>query len=68
MKITDHARLIQTLQDTSLLVACKVDPEKHTAATQMLQRSIARLVGELNKDWCEFLPKNSAEPSVGVPD
>lgn len=67
MKMVDHARLVQALQDTSFLVACKIDPKKHTIATERLQRSIALLLGELNKDWYELAPK-AAKPSVGIPD
>lgn len=67
MKMVDHARLVQALQDTSQLVACKVDPEKHSI-TKQLQYSISLLLGELNKDWCELVPQDSAQPSVGVPD
>ena len=68
MKMIDHARLVQSLQDTSHLVACQVDPEKHSLAAQQLQRSIAMLLGELNKDWCELVPPETAQPSVGIPD
>lgn len=68
MKMVDHARLIQALQDTSHLVACKVDPKKHSLAAKQLQRSIALLLGELDKDWCELMPQDSAQPSVGIPD
>lgn len=68
MKMVDHARLVQALQDTSLLVACKIDPEKHTTAAKQLQRSITMLLGELDKDWCDLVPQDSAQPSVGVPD
>ncbi|HEY2472865.1 MAG TPA: hypothetical protein VGI45_34085 [Terracidiphilus sp.] len=67
MKLIDHARLVQSLQDTSQLVACNIDPEKHPA-TQQLQRSIAMLLGELNRDWSELVPRESASPSVGIPD
>jgi hypothetical protein len=67
MKMVDHARLVQALQDTSVLVACHLDPEKHTVATKTLQNSIALLLGELKQDWCELVPQ-TAEPSVGVPD
>lgn len=68
MKMVDHARLVQALHDTSLLVACKIDPEKHATAAKQLQCSIKLLLGELDKDWCELIPKDSAQPSVGVPD
>lgn len=68
MKMVDHARLVQALQDTSLLVPCKIDPEKHSIATKQLQHSITLLLGELNRDWCELVPQDSAQPSVGVPD
>jgi len=68
MKLVDHARLVQVLQDTSQLVACKIDPEKHSIATKQLQRSITLLLGELDKDWYDLLPRDSAQPSVGVPD
>jgi len=68
MKMVDHARLVQALQDMSLLVACKIDPEKQSNAARQLQRSITTLLGELDKDWCELLPQSSAQPSVGVPD
>jgi hypothetical protein len=67
MKMIDHARLVQCLQDTSQLVACNVDSDKHPA-TKQLQRSIAMLLGELNKDWYDLIPQESAAPSVGVPD
>ena len=68
MKLVDHARLVQALQDTSLLVACKIDPEKHSIATRQLQRSINQLIGELNQDWCDLIPIETAQPSVGIPD
>ena len=68
MKMIDHARLIQSLQDTSHLVACNIAPEKHPLATQQLQRSISMLLGELNKDWYDLVPSETAEPSVGIPD
>jgi hypothetical protein len=68
MKMVDHARLVQALQDTSILVACKIDPEKHSVAAQRLQYSIAVLLGELKKDWRDVIPQNAAEPSVGIPD
>jgi hypothetical protein len=68
MKMIDRARLVQSLQDTSHMVACNVDPEKHSLATQQLQRSIAMLLGELNRDWCELVPQDSVQPSVGIPD
>jgi hypothetical protein len=68
MTKVDHARLVQALQDTSTLVACNVDREKYTTATNKLQHSIALLLGELNKDWCELAAQHSAEPSVGIPD
>jgi hypothetical protein len=64
MKMIDRARLVQSLQDTSHLVACNIDPEKHPLATQQLQRSIAMLLGELNRDWCQ----DTLQPSVGIPD
>ena len=68
MKMVDHARLVQVLQDTSHLVACKVDPGKHSIAAKQLQHSIALLLGELDQDWCELVPQECAQPSVGVPD
>jgi hypothetical protein len=68
MRMIDHARLVQSLQYTSHLVACNVDPEKHSLATQQLQRSIAMLLGELNRDWCELVPQEAGQPSVGIPD
>jgi hypothetical protein len=68
MKMVDHARLVQALQETSHLVACKVDLEKHSIATRQLQRSIAQLLGELNQDWYDLIPQEMAQPSVGVPD
>lgn len=68
MKMIDHARLVQSLQDTSHLVACKIDPEKHSLVTQQLQSSIAMLLGELKRDWCDLVPQEMAQPSVGVPD
>lgn len=68
MKMVDHARLVQALQDTSHLVACKIDPEKHAFAAKQLQLSITTLLGELNQDWYDMFPMESAQPSVGVPD
>ena len=68
MNMVDHARLVQALQDTSLLVSRNVDPEKHSFAKESLQHSISLLLGELSKDWCDVLPQNTAQPSVGVPD
>jgi len=70
MKMVDHARLVQALQDTSLLVSCKLDPDKHSFAKESLQRSISLLLGELSKDWCDVLPQNAVQPqpSVGIPD
>lgn len=68
MKMIDRARLVQSLQDTSQLVACKIDPERHALAAQQLQYSITLLLGELKKDWCELVPQETAQPSVGVPD
>ena len=68
MTKVDHARLVQALQDTSTLVARNIGPEKHTLAANKLQNSIALLLGELNKDWCELMAQNGAEPSVGIPD
>lgn len=67
MKLVDRARLVQALNDTSVLVACHIDPERHSVATKELQQSIAQLLGELKQDWYEFVP-DSAQPSVGVPD
>lgn len=67
MKLVDRARLVQALNDTSVLVACHIDPGKHSAATRELQQSIAHLLGELKKDWYGLVPE-TAEPSVGVPD
>ena len=68
MNMVDHARIVRALQDTSVLVACHLDPEKHPVATQQLQRSISLLLGELKKDWRELVPPTTAQPSVGVPD
>lgn len=68
MTKVDHARLVQALQDTSTLVSRNIDPEKHTLATDKLQLSIAQLLGELNKDWCELMAQHGAKPSVGIPD
>ena len=68
MKMIDHARLVQSLQDTSHLVACNVDPEKHSLAAQQLQRSITMLLGELNREWYDLVPPEMGQPSVGVPD
>lgn len=68
MNLVDHARIVQALQDTSVLVACKIDPEKHSVATQRLQSSIAVLLGELKRDWRDVYPRNVPEPSVGIPD
>jgi phenylalanyl-tRNA synthetase beta subunit len=68
MTKVDHARLVQALRDTSNLVACNIGPERHSVATQKLQRSIAMLLAELNKDWCDVIPQNTAQPSVGIPD
>jgi hypothetical protein len=68
MTTVDHARLVQALQETSTLVARNIGPEKHTAAAKKLQNSIAQLLGELNKDWCEVMAQHGAQPSVGIPD
>ena len=68
IKMIDHARLVQALRDTSLLVSHNVDPDKHSIAKEGLQRSISLLLTELSKDWCEVLPLNTAKPSVGIPD
>jgi hypothetical protein len=68
MTRVDHARLVQALQDTSTLVARNIDPQKHSLAAKKLQNSIARLLGELNKDWLEVMTQQSAKPSVGIPD
>lgn len=68
MKMVDHARLVQALQDTSIMVSRNVDPEKHSFAKESLQRSISLLLGELSKDWCDVLPQNMPQPSVGIPD
>jgi len=68
MTKVDHARLVQALQDTSTLVARNIDPAKHPDATKKVQSSIALLLGELNKDWCEIMAQHSAQPSVGIPD
>jgi hypothetical protein len=68
MTKVDHARLVQALQDTSMLVARNIGPEKHTLAAKKLQNSIAQLLGELNKDWCELMAQQGAKPSVGIPD
>lgn len=68
MKLVDHARLVQALQDTSVMVSSHLDPQKHALATERLQRSISLLLGELKKDWCDLVPQATAEPSVGVPD
>ena len=68
MTKVDHARLVQALQDTSTLVARNIGPEKHTVAAKKLQHSIAQLLGELNKDWCDLMTQHGAEPSVGIPD
>ena len=68
MTKVDHARLVQALRDTSNLVASNIGPEKHSAATQKLQGSIAMLLAELNKDWCDLFTQNAAQPSVGIPD
>ena len=66
--MADHARLVQALQDTSLLVSRNIDAARHSKAKESLQRSISLLLTELSKDWCEVLPLNAAKPSVGVPD
>lgn len=68
MNLVDHARIVQALQDTSVLVACKIDPQKHTVAAQRLQSSIAVLLRELKRDHSDVLPHNVSEPSVGIPD
>lgn len=68
MTTVDHARLVQALQETSTLVARNIGPEKHTLAADKLQLSIAQLLGELNKDWCELMAQQGATPSVGIPD
>ena len=68
MTKVDHARLVQALQDTSTLVSRNIDPEKHSLAAKKLQNSIAQLLGELNKDWCELMAQHGAESSVGIPD
>ncbi|HXS78519.1 MAG TPA: hypothetical protein VN753_20230 [Terracidiphilus sp.] len=68
MTTVDHARLVQALQETSTLVARNIGREKHTVAANELQLSIAQLLGELNKDWCELMSQQGATPSVGVPD
>lgn len=68
MTKVDHARLVQALQDASMLVARNIGPEKHTLAAKKLQTSIAQLLGELNKDWLEVMAQQSAQPSVGIPD
>lgn len=67
MKLVDRARLVQALNDTSVLVACHIAPEKHCVATKELQQSIAQLLGELKDDWYELVP-DTAQPSVGIPD
>jgi len=68
MKMVDHARLVQALQDTSLLVSRNLDPERHSVVKEGLQRSISLVLAELSKDWCDALPQNTPQPSVGVPD
>ena len=68
MKMVDQAKLIQALQDTFLLVSCNVDAEKHSVARESQRSSISQLIGELSKDWCDILPHNTAQPSVGIPD
>lgn len=68
MTKVDHARLVQALQETSNLVACNLGPDRHSVATQKLQRSIAMLLTELNRDWYELIPQNGPQPSVGIPD
>ena len=68
MKMVDHARLVQALQDTSLLVSRDIDMERYSTAKESLQRSISLLLGELSKDWCDVLSQNRPQPSVGVPD
>jgi hypothetical protein len=68
MTQVDRARLVQALQDTSNLVACNIGPDRHSVATQKLQRSIAMLLTELNRDWYELVPQNEPQPSVGIPD
>ena len=50
MKLVDRARLVQALNDTSVLVACHIDPARHSVATKELQQSIAQLLGELKRD------------------
>jgi hypothetical protein len=67
MKTVDHARLVQALQDTSILVSRNIDPGQHASAKENLQRSISFLLGELSKDWCDFV-QNTDQPSVGIPD
>lgn len=66
--MVDHARIVQALQDTSNLVACNIDPQRHSSAADELQHSIASLLAELKNDWYELIPQNSAQPSVGIPD
>ena len=66
--MVDHARLVQALQDTSLLVSRNLDPERHLVAQEGLQRSISLLLTELSKDWCDLPPQNTPQPSVGIPD
>lgn len=68
MTKVDHARLVQALQETSALVSRNIDPEKYTLAADKLQLSITQLLGELNKDWCELMAQQGAQPSVGIPD
>jgi len=68
MKMVDHARLVQALQDTSLLVSRNIDPEKHLIAKESLQRSISLLLRELSKDWSNVGSQSPPQPSVGIPD
>ena len=68
MKMVDHARLVQALQDTSVLVSHNIDAERHSVAKEGLQRSISLLLAELSKDWRDAVPQNTPTPSVGVPD
>lgn len=68
MKMVDQARLVQSLQETFILVSSSVDAEKHSAAKEGLRRSISLLLGELSKDWCDVLPQSRPQPSVGIPD
>jgi hypothetical protein len=68
MTKVDHARLVQALQNTSNLIACNLGPDRHSMASQKLQSSIAMLLAELNNEWCELVPQNGPQPSVGIPD